>query len=378
MNTSLPNSLPRGPVMVDVAGLALTDHERIRLLHPLVGGVILFARNFSDSAQLAALTAEIHALRSPALLVAVDHEGGRVQRFRTDRFTRLLAMRTLGVMWEHTPHAALKAAYATGYVLAADLLAHGVDLSFTPVLDLDYGVSQAIGNRAFHHDPQVVIRLATMLAQGMAAAGMACVGKHFPGHGFVEADSHHETPVDQRDFETLWAADILPYRRDSRLDADSRPLIEYLAGVMPAHVIYSRVDSQPAGFSSVWLRSILREKLGFQGIIFSDDLNMQGAMGAGDIVARATAAQLAGCDMVLVCNQPELADSLLARWQPVLDGVMVSRLAGLPVASTPSFPPEEYQHAMQIVQGLADTPVSTADTGSVLAAEVIGNTSSLS
>jgi beta-N-acetylhexosaminidase len=297
--------------MIDVAGTALTDEERERLLDPLVGGVILFARNYADSDQLRALTADIRALRDPALIIAVDHEGGRVQRFRTDGFTRLPSMRSLGALWARDHLAALEAARATGFVLAAELRAHGVDLSFTPVLDLDYGCCRAIGNRAFHRDPQVVSALAQALCAGMAEAGMGCVGKHFPGHGFVEADSHHDVPVDERDFDTVWNEDIAPYRHR---------LGRQLAGVMPAHVIYPNADPspepQPAGFSPFWLKEVLRDRLGFRGVIFSDDLNMEGARVAGDIVGRAKAAYAAGCDMLLVCNRPDLAAELLDAGRP--------------------------------------------------------------
>ncbi|ENO92160.1 MULTISPECIES: beta-N-acetylhexosaminidase [unclassified Thauera] len=324
-----PIHRPRGPVMIDVAGTALTDEERERLLDPLVGGVILFARNYIGSDQLRALTAEIRALRDPALIIAVDHEGGRVQRFRSDGFTRLPAMRSLGALWERDHLAALDAARATGFVLAAELLAHGVDLSFTPVLDLDYGCCSAIGNRAFHRDPQAVAALAQALCAGMAETGMGCVGKHFPGHGFVEADSHHDVPVDERDFDTLWAEDIAPYRHR---------LGRQLAGVMPAHVIYPNADPStephPAGFSSFWLRDVLRERLGFKGVIFSDDLNMEGARVAGDIVGRARAAYGAGCDMLLVCNRPDLAAELLDRWAPVADADSLARLAAIGPGTT--------------------------------------------
>jgi beta-N-acetylhexosaminidase len=282
---TFPVSLPRGPVMIDVAGTALTDEERECLLDPLVGGVILFARNYTGSEQLRALTADIRALRDPALIIAVDHEGGRVQRFRSDGFTRLPSMRSLGVLWEQDHFAALDAARAAGFVLAAELRVHGVDLSFAPVLDLDYGTCRAIGNRAFHRDPQAVAALAQAVVAGMAQAGMGAVGKHFPGHGFAEADSHHEVPVDTRDFDTLWNEDIAPYRHR---------LGRQLAGVMPAHVIYPRADPspapQPAGFSPFWLKEVLRTRLGFQGVIFSDDLNMEGARVAGDIVGRARTA----------------------------------------------------------------------------------------
>jgi len=311
---------PLGPVMLDVAGTALTDEERERLLDPLVGGVILFARNFTGSEQLAALTADIHAVRDPALVIAVDHEGGRVQRFRTDGFTRIPSMRRLGQLWERDHVAALDTARAAGYVLAAELLAHGVDLSFTPVLDLDYGCSRVIGDRAFHRDPQVAASLAQSLVAGMAEAGMGCVGKHFPGHGFVEADSHLEIPVDERNFDAIWSQDIAPYRHR---------IGRQLSGVMPAHVIYPKVDPSPAGFSTFWLQDVLRGRLGFNGVVFSDDLTMEGATVAGDIVARARAAYGAGCDMVLVCNRPDLAVELLDRWAPEVSSERSARIEGL-------------------------------------------------
>ena len=322
--TSTPHSprtmLPLGPVMLDVAGLALDDAERERLCDPLVGGVILFARNFRDSAQLVALTAEIRALRDPALVIAVDHEGGRVQRFRSDGFTRIPSMRTLGRLWETDHVTALESARCAGYVLAAELLAHGVDLSFTPVLDLDYGCSRVVGDRAFHRDPRVVATLAQSLVAGMADAGMGCVGKHFPGHGYAAADSHVEIPVDERDLDTIWDEDIAPYRHR---------LGRRLAGVMPAHVIYPRVDPNPAGFSRFWLQDVLRGRIGFDGVIFSDDLTMAGATVAGDILARARAAYGAGCDMVLVCNRPDLAADLLDRWAPDVAPESRARIAAL-------------------------------------------------
>jgi len=322
---TFPVSLPRGALMIDVAGLTLTDEERERLCDPRVGGVILFARNYTDSAQLRALTGEIRALRTPALIIAVDHEGGRVQRFRTDGFTRLPAMRTLGSLWAHDQAEALAAARAVGFVLAAELAVHGVDLSFTPVLDLDYGCSRAIGNRAFHRDPAVVAALALSLVAGMKEVGMGAVGKHFPGHGCVEADSHHDIPVDERTFDTLWNEDMAPYRHE---------LLQQLAGVMPAHVIYPHAEpgqAGPSGFSSFWLKEVLRERLGFEGIIFSDDLNMAGALVAGDVVERVAAAARAGCDMWLVCNRPDLVAELLERGTPEIDHATRARLASLTI-----------------------------------------------
>ncbi|HEY8609395.1 MAG TPA: beta-N-acetylhexosaminidase [Noviherbaspirillum sp.] len=288
-----------GPVMLDVVGTALDDDDIRRIRHPLTGGVILFARNYTDRAQLVALTEAIHAAR-PGVLIAVDHEGGRVQRFRSDGFTRLPAMRKLGALWDRDVLAAVRAATDVGFVLAAELRACGVDMSFTPVLDLDYGESGVIGDRAFHRDPRVVTLLAKSLNHGLALAGMANCGKHFPGHGFVKADSHVEIPVDDRGLEEILADDAAPYRWSGI----------GLSAVMPAHVIYPKVDRNPAGFSKKWL-TILRRDMEFRGVIFSDDLSMEGASVAGSVVDGARAALGAGCDMVLVCNAPDKADQLL-------------------------------------------------------------------
>jgi beta-N-acetylhexosaminidase len=300
--------------MIDIAGKALTDLDRARLTHPLVGGVILFTRNYESPEQLAALCAEIHALRTPALPIAVDHEGGRVQRFRPG-FSLLPAMRRLGEWWDGSPRATVESARMLGYVLAGELRACGVDLSFAPVLDLDWGRSGVIGDRAFHGDPQAVIELAGGLIAGMRDAGMACCGKHFPGHGWVSADSHVAIPVDERPLAAI-ETDLLPFRA-LKLDA-----------VMPAHVIYPQVDSRPAGFSPVWIGK-LRNELGFDGVIFSDDLSMEGASVAGDIVARVQAAWDAGCDMLLICNAPDAVGEVLARWQPLPDPVRAARVGRL-------------------------------------------------
>ncbi len=298
---SSPLHIPHGPVMLDVAGTELTDDERRRLAHPLVGGVILFSRNYESPEQLARLTGEIHAVRQPPLLIGVDHEGGRVQRFR-EGFTVLPAMRELGAAWDADPKAARKLAESVGYVLAAELRARGVDLSFTPVLDVDHGNSSVIGDRAFHSDPAAIGELGTGLMRGLRHGGMSAVGKHFPGHGHVKADSHHEMPIDDRPLEALEQADLKPFRR----------LIENgLGGIMPAHVVYPAVDNKPAGFSAIWLKQILRRRLGFNGMIFSDDLSMEGASTAGGVVDRALSAVRAGCDMVLVCNDAAAADELL-------------------------------------------------------------------
>ena len=297
-----------GPVMLDVAGTTLDADDVRRIRHPLTGGVILFARNFENRAQLTALTAAIHAER-PGLLIAVDHEGGRVQRFRSDGFTRLPPMKALGELWDRDVLAATRAATDAGFILAAELRACGVDLSFTPVLDLDYGQSGVIGDRAFHRDPRVVAMLAKNLNHGLALAGMANCGKHFPGHGHVEADSHVAIPVDHRSRKEILAEDAAPYGW----------LGLGLAAVMPAHVIYPKVDALPAGFSPKWLK-ILRKEIGFDGVIFSDDLSMEGASVAGDALAGARAALAAGCDMVLICNSPDKADRILEGLQPSRGG----------------------------------------------------------
>ena len=294
-------TLPLGPVMADVAGLKLTADDVLRLQHPLIGGVILFARNFESPEQLKTLTSSIHALREPALSIAVDHEGGRVQRFRNG-FTDIPPMRLLGQQWDISPEAATMLAENVGYVIATELISHGVDFSFAPVLDVDWGESGVIGDRAFHQDPTVIAALAKALMAGMARGGMASVGKHFPGHGYVRADSHHEIPIDDRSFDEIDKADLIPFRA----------LAKYgMSAVMPAHVIYSQVDVLPAGFSSKWLKDILRNELGFDGLIFSDDLSMEGAASAGNVTQRAHAALNAGCDMVLLCNDPARADELL-------------------------------------------------------------------
>jgi beta-N-acetylhexosaminidase len=306
-----------GPVMLDIEGTELNADDIRRLQHPLVGGVILFARNYQSPAQLKALTAAIHATRQPPPLIAVDHEGGRVQRFR-DGFTHIPAMRELGKVWDKNPRRARQLAEEAGWVLAAELRAHGIDFSFTPVLDVDFGNSTVIGNRAFHRNTQAISELAHALMVGLRRGGMAAVGKHFPGHGFVAADSHTDIPVDQRSFGLIEQDDLEPFRR----------MVDYgMAAVMPAHVIYPEVDSKPAGFSKIWLQEVLRKRLNFNGVIFSDDLAMEGAGAAGGIVQRTLAALDAGCDMVLVCNRPDLADEVLGTLDWKISAVSLARLA---------------------------------------------------
>lgn len=312
--TSSPLALPLGPLMIDIQGTELTEQDRARLRHPLVGGLILFARNFQDKQQLTHLCSEIHGLRTPALPIAVDHEGGRVQRFR-EGYTRLPAMRGLGQLWDENPQQACQMARDIAYVLAAELRQCGVDLSFTPVLDLDYGPSAVIGDRAFHRRSDAVTELAAAFIDGLHAWGMAACGKHFPGHGHVAADSHVAIPIDERSLAEL-QEDMQPYRA-LKLD-----------GVMPAHVVYPQVDRLPAGFSATWL-TLLREDIGFDGVIFSDDLSMEGASVVGDVLARAQAAWAAGCDMLLLCNAPQSVDHVLQNWRPQADPQRSARLLRL-------------------------------------------------
>jgi beta-N-acetylhexosaminidase len=296
------------PLIIDIAGQTLSKIDKRRLQHPLTGGIILFARNWENRAQLTALCRDIKKVRQD-LLICVDHEGGRVQRFKTDGFTHLPPMRALGELWLKDAMAATNAATACGYVLGAELRACGVDFSFTPVLDLDFGESSVIGDRAFARDPRVVGLLAKSLMHGLLQSGMANCGKHFPGHGFVKADSHTDIPVDKRSLKAILADDAAPYEW----------LNTTLTSVMPAHVIYPKVDARPAGFSEKWLTYILRGQLGFGGAIFSDDLSMAGArLIDGKEVSYTEAAITAlnaGCDMVLLCNQSidggEAVDELL-------------------------------------------------------------------
>ena len=329
--------LPLGPLMIDIQGLCLSDLDKERLSDPRVGGIILFSRNYADPEQLSALCAQIKALRQPELLIAIDHEGGRVQRCRSG-FTVLPPMAALGALWDAAPQEACRAAQDLGYVLAAELRARGVDFSFTPVLDLNYGRSTVIGSRSFHRRPEAVVALAQSLIQGLEQAGMGCCGKHFPGHGWVEADSHLAIPVDERDWGSL-QEDMAPF---SRL---------CLNAVMPAHVIYPVVDEKSAGFSNKWI-DILRNDLKFDGVIFSDDLSMEGASVAGDVVARAQAAWGAGCDMLLVCNAPDAVGDLLLRWHPEADPARSARVARLlPKLPAPSW--EQLQSDPDYRRGVA-------------------------
>lgn len=344
-----------GPVTLDVVGLELNAQDRRRIQDPLTGGVILFGRNFASRKQLTKLTGDIKKLR-PDVLISIDHEGGRVQRAKQDGFTHLPAMRKLGELWSvknTSKHAAqsaalaMAAATACGYVLGAELRACGVDFSFTPVLDLDFGRSGVIGDRSFSRDPQIVFALAKSLNDGLRMAGMANCGKHFPGHGWAEADSHVAIPVDERSLQDILNDDAKPYEW---LDLS-------LAAVMPAHVIYPQVDSLPAGFSKIWLHSVLRQELGFEGVIFSDDLSMEGSSVAGSVVKGAELALEAGCDAVLICNRPDLADQLLKdlRVSKAKQSESMSRLNRLmpqpPALDWNALQKEaQYQHAKGLLQ----------------------------
>ena len=353
----MKSTMNPGPITLDVVGLELNAEDRRRILDPLTGGVILFGRNFSNRKQLTKLSSEIKKLRSD-VLISIDHEGGRVQRCRTDGFTHLPAMRKLGELWaakSTSTHAAesaalaMAAATACGYVLASELRACGIDFSFTPVLDLDFGRSGVIGDRSFSRDPQIVFALAKSLNEGLRLAGMANCGKHFPGHGWAEADSHVAIPVDERPLAEILNDDAKPYEW---LDLS-------LAAVMPAHVIYPKVDALPAGFSKIWLHSVLRQELGFEGVIFSDDLSMEGASVAGSVVKGAELALEAGCDAVLICNRTDLADQLLSKLKvsKVKHAQSATRLNRL-MSQAPALPWDtlqnevEYQHAKGLLQQL--------------------------
>ncbi len=346
-----------GPLMADVEGYELTPEDRELLLHPAIGGVILFARNYGSAQQLAALVADIHQLRDPHLLVAVDQEGGRVQRFK-DEFTHLPPLACLGKIYDKDKARARHLAKTTGWLMASELRAAGIDLSFAPVLDLDFGVSTIIGDRALHQRPEAVAELAQAYQSGMHDAGMAATGKHFPGHGAVAADSHLALPVDERRYQDIEQWDIVPFRRMIHAG---------IAAIMMAHVVYSDVDSRPAGFSSRWIKDILRDHLHFNGLVFSDDLSMEGAACAGDPVARAGTALEAGCDMVLVCNDREasglVAESLSSYENPVAHTRMMRMHGRHPIDIKSLHNDPRWAQAVAAVQGYEDNPELDLDLG---------------
>ena len=340
-----------GPLMLDVADVSLSNEDREVLNHPLVGGVILFARNYESPKQVASLIKEIHALRKTPLLVAVDQEGGRVQRFK-DGFTRLPPVADLGLIYNKDRSLACQLAEQTGWINAAELREVGADLSFAPVLDLDFSVSSVIGDRAFHRSPEVVADLAHSYMRGMDQAGMAAVGKHFPGHGAIAADSHETISIDERPYNDIRNEDMLAFER----------MIHFgMPAIMIAHIIYSQCHDQPAGFSGYWLKDVLRRELDFQGAIFSDDLSMKGAAGLGDIVDRADACMQAGCDMFLVCNDRDAAVKVIDGLKPEVNPASNSRLLrlqGRNVAdSTPLRESQQWHQAAKAVEsyGLKET-----------------------
>ena len=331
---------PFGPVMLDVAGLSLAAHEHELLDHPNTGAVILFSRNYESPDQITQLIKDIRKARHGDILIAVDQEGGRVQRFRTG-FTRL-------------PPAALYAknpslTEAAGWLMATELLAVGVDFSFAPVLDIDCGVSQIIGDRSFSTDTTLATQLASNFRKGMVSAGMAATGKHFPGHGAVALDSHLTLPIDERDLDTLRNKDFIPFKQ---------LIAEGLEGIMPAHVLYPNIDSQQAGFSEFWIKQILRTELKFNGTVFSDDLSMAGAATAGGFADRAKRAQFAGCDMLLVCNNPNAAAEVLEALPITLDPereVRLRRMIGTQKADLNYRASDKWQQTSALLNQLIQT-----------------------
>ncbi|HEY1992090.1 MAG TPA: beta-N-acetylhexosaminidase [Gammaproteobacteria bacterium] len=316
-----------GPLLVDVVGTALTAEDRELLKHPLVGGVILFTRNYADVKQLQALVRDIHALREPRLLVTVDHEGGRVQRFR-DGFTVLPPARLFGRIHDQDAKEAALLTEIVAWLLAAELRACGVDLSFAPVVDLDYGASSIIGDRALHPDPAVVSELSRSWVLGMRRAGMGACAKHFPGHGYVQGDSHLMLPVDPRSLDAIRQRDMVPYERLFRLE---------LPSIMMAHIVYEKVDGLPASLSRRWIEDELRRRLRFEGVVFCDDLSMRGAEKAGDYLDRAVAALEAGCDMLPVCNNRAGVAAIVKDLKVAANPVSQWRMARLHGGETPSW-----------------------------------------
>lgn len=339
--------LPPGRVMVDIAGFELTRHERQRLEHPACAGVILFSRNYDNREQLRRLCEQIKSVRDPALLIAVDQEGGRVQRFRK-QFTVLPPMRTIGSVWETDREQGVKLAHDAAVVIASELASCGIDFSFAPVLDVDHGRSTVIGDRAFHSSADAVIELGGAFVQGLRECGMSAVGKHFPGHGAVSGDTHHDIAIDHRTLEQIEKDDLRPFAALCKRG---------LAAVMPAHVIYDKLDTHPAGFSKFWLQEVLRKRLGFEGAVFSDDLSMRAASVAGDAPARVRAAFEAGCDIALVCNAPADAEAVLqamADTASAWDSARVLALQRKPVATAGLNADDNaaYRRALRRLEGL--------------------------
>lgn len=338
--------MPLGPLMIDIDGIELSQVDRDIIRHPLVGGIILFSRNYESVEQVTLLCNEIHRLREESVLIAVDHEGGRVQRFR-DEFTRIPCMQSLGDVYFDDKQQGAEYARSVAWLMAAELRQVGVDFSFAPVLDLDYGCSEIIGDRAFSRDKRVVADVAEAFQQGLADAGMASIGKHFPGHGAVAPDSHIAIPVDDRPLEEIMQEDVYPFRQ----------LIQAgMKGIMPAHVIYQQVDDMPAGFSEFWLQDILRQQLGFNGVIFSDDLSMEGASVVGDFEQRAQQALKAGCDMALVCNNRRAAEQVIDGLSDIsinIDSVERLKRMRPTIANVDVQDEKKWQRCQQIVEELS-------------------------
>lgn len=331
-------------VMADIAGFTLTSEDEAFLLQPEISGLILFSRNYESPQQLKSLCDNIKALRSD-LIIAVDQEGGRVQRFR-EGFLRLPSMSVLGESFQKNEILALKQAYELGWLMAIELIHHGIDISFAPVLDLDYGRSSVIGDRAFARSPSAVYRLTDQLIKGMKSAGMCATAKHFPGHGFVEADSHLELPTDKRSRTEIFAEDLQPFKQ---LITENK-----LSAVMPAHVVYPDIDADfTAGFSKIWLQDILRNELGFDGLIYSDDLSMEGAAASGSPSIRAEKAKNAGCNVLLICNKraaaQEIVDTVREKQWPI---VSLEKMKASPLAEQDLYSSSEWQQALKIVQPL--------------------------
>ena len=345
----MKSPMPLGPLMIDVAAVELSQVDRDILRHPLVGGVILFSRNYESKEQVTLLCQQIHALREEPLLISVDHEGGRVQRFR-EGFTRIPCMQKLGELFVEDANSGKNAAENIAWLMAAELREVGVDFSFTPVLDIDYGCSEVIGDRSFSADKNVLSAVASAFQKGLQKAGMVSIGKHFPGHGAVAPDSHVDIPVDVRPFEQIIEEDVFPFRQ---------LINDGMDGIMPAHVIYQAVDELPAGFSPFWLQKILRQELGFNGTIFSDDLTMHGASVIGNFEQRARQAFLAGCDMALICNDrvasEQVIDALSAEYvasKETVDRLSLMRAKPL-VELTPVVDSVNWRAAMKSIELVA-------------------------
>lgn len=335
----MTNQHPIGPVMLDVEGLSLAGHEKEKINHPNTGAVILFSRNYESPQQVTELINSIRAARQGDILIAVDQEGGRVQRFKNG-FTRLPPASFYIDSPDLTEYA--------GWLMAIELLSVGVDFSFAPVLDIDCGISQIIGDRSFSTDPALVTKMASLFRKGMNTAGMAATGKHFPGHGAVALDSHLTLPIDNRDLDTIRTKDFLPFQQ---------LINEGLEGIMPAHVLYPNIDSNPAGFSSFWIQEVLRKELNFKGTVFSDDLSMAGAAFAGDFTERAKLAQHAGCDMLLICNNPVAAEQVLESLPITEDAIReqrLKRMKGQSITSTAFIDAEKWQQTSKLINQLIE------------------------